>query len=70
MKEESKPVTASITNVVSVLAPVLTALAVALGIPIPGDALAPVIVSVVQGILTLFARNRKNGGMRTRWGIR
>jgi len=67
---EEKSVLASATNWVSLFAPVLTAVFVAVGIPIPGDALAPVIVSVVQSAATWWARNRKNGGAKTTYSLR
>lgn len=59
----------SVTNIVSILTPLITAALVAVGVPIPGDALAPVLVSVVQSIATWWARNRKGGGGTTAWRV-
>lgn len=65
MYPEPKGKLRSVTNWVSVLVPVLTGILTLVGVPIPGDALAPLLVSVAQGIATLWARNRKGGGGAT-----
>jgi hypothetical protein len=57
----------SATNWAALIAPLLTGLLIAVGVPIPGDALAPLIVSLGQSVVTLVARNRRKISSRTGW---